>query len=169
VGLVTPVAVLACWAQLRRLDARLRVRDADIEVLHNVPMLRVLPEPTIEQLAAALDRVEVAPGQSVFEEGDHGERFYVIEAGCAEVARNGRTVRTLGPGESFGEIALLRDCVRTAGVSAGAGTPLRLGALPRNQFLTAVTGYPASATQSESVVAAHLESDRGAHVRDRRE
>ena len=67
--------------QLRRLDARMRVRDADIELLHNMPMLRALPQATIEQLAATLEHAEVAPGHAVFEQGDHGDHFYVVEAG----------------------------------------------------------------------------------------
>jgi Cyclic nucleotide-binding domain/Major Facilitator Superfamily len=158
VGLVTPIAVVACWAALRRLDARMRVRDADIELLHNVPMLRALPQATIEQLAAALDYAEIAPEHAVFEQGDPGEHFYVVEAGCAEVVRDGRAVETLRRGECFGEIALLRDSVRTASVSASANTPLRVGVLPRNPFLTAVTGYPASAIAGERVVTARLEA-----------
>jgi hypothetical protein len=158
VGLVTPIAALACGAELRRLDQRLRVRDADIELLHNVPMLRALPQPTIEQLAAALDHAEVASGHPVFEQGDPGDRFYVVEAGSAEVLRGGRAVETLRRGECFGEIALLRDCVRTASVIASAETPLRVSVLPRTPFLTAVTGYPASATAGERVVEARLEA-----------
>jgi hypothetical protein len=158
VGLVAPVAVAAWSTALRKLDVRLRVRDADIELLHHVPMLRVLPEPTIEQLAGALEHEEVAAGHAVFAQGDAGQRFYVIEAGCAEVVRDGRTVETLGRGECFGEIALLHDCVRTAGVSASAETPLSLSVLPRSPFLTAVTGYPASAVAGERVVTARLEA-----------
>jgi len=157
VGLVAPIAVVACSAQLRRLDARMRVRDADIDLLHNVPMLRVLPQATIEQLAAALDHAEVAPRQAVFEQGDHGDHFYVVEAGSAEVVHDGRPVETLTRGESFGEIALLRDSVRTASVSASADAPLRVSVLPRTTFLTAVTGYPASASAGAEVVAARLE------------
>jgi hypothetical protein len=158
VGVVTPLAVVACWAELRRLDARLRVRDADIELLHHVPMLRVLPQATIEQLAAALDHDEFAPGHAVFGQGEPGERFYVVEAGCAEVVRDGHAVETLRRGECFGEIALLRDCVRTAGVCASATAPLRVSVLPRAPFITAVTGYPASAVAGEQVVTARLDA-----------
>ena len=127
----------------------MRVRDTDIELLHNVPMLRVLPQPTIEQLAAALEHAEVAPGHAVFEQGDHGDHFYVIEAGSADVVHDGRPVETLTHGDSFGEIALLRDSVRTASVSASADAPLRVSVLPRTTFLTAVTGYPASASAGD--------------------
>jgi len=158
VGLVTPVAVAVRWAELRRLDVRMRVRDADIELLQNVPMLRALPEATIEQLAGALVHVEVAPGRAVFAQGDPGEDVYVIESGSAEVVRDGWAVATLGRGDCFGEIALLHEVVRTAGVSASADAPLRLSVLPRSPFLTAVTGYPASATAGERVVTERLDA-----------
>ena len=162
VGLLTPIAVAASWVELRRLDKRLQVRDADIELLQEVPMLRALPEATIEQLAAALVHAEVAPGHAVFEQGDPGERFFIVESGSAAVVRDGRTVTTLRRGDSFGEIALLRDTVRTAGVRACGPDPLRVSVLSRGPFLTAVTGYPASATAGERVVTAHLEADSAA-------
>jgi predicted MFS family arabinose efflux permease len=158
VGLVAPLAAGAGWAALRRLDARMQVRDADIELLQDVPMLRALPEATIEQLAAALEHAEIARGRAVFEQGEPGERFYVVEAGRAEVLRDGLTVETLGRGDGFGEIALLRDCVRTATVRASAEAPLCVSILLRRPFLTAVTGYPASATAGERVVSARLEA-----------
>ena len=59
-------------AALRRLDGRMRVRDADIEILRGVPMLAVLPAATIEQLGAGLDHAEFAPRQVVFEQGERG-------------------------------------------------------------------------------------------------
>jgi hypothetical protein len=95
VGLVAPVAVAAGWPALRRLDARMRVRDADIEILRAVPMLRALPAATIEQLGAALEHAVLAPGRAVFAQGAHGERFYIVESGRAEVIRDGRSVGTL--------------------------------------------------------------------------
>jgi CRP-like cAMP-binding protein len=64
-------------------------------------------------------------------------------------------------GIGFGEIALLRDCVRTATVRAGADARLRVTVLPRSSFLTAVTGYPASAEAGEHVVATRLEALHG--------
>jgi MFS family permease len=160
IGFVAPAAAVGCWAALRRLDARMRVRDADIELLHHVPMLRALPQPTIEQLAGALEHAEVARGQTVFESGDSGDSFYIVEEGSAEVLRGGKVIDTLVRGEGFGEIALLRDCARTATVRARPDAPLRVSVLSRNRFLTAVTGYPASAVAGEGVVSARLAADR---------
>ncbi len=159
IGCVAPAAVAVSWAALRRLDARMQVRNADIEILHHVPMLRVLPQATIEQLATALEHAEIEAGRVVFEQGAPGERFYVIEAGSAVVLRDGRAIRTLATGDSFGEIALLRECPRTATVRATSDGPMRVSMLPRTVFLTAVTGYPASADAGEQVASDHLSRD----------
>jgi CRP-like cAMP-binding protein len=152
VGLLAPAAVVACWPALRRINAGMRVRDADIEILREVGTLGALPATTIEQLGAGLTHAEFAPSQTVFEQGDHGDRFYVVESGGAEVVRGGRVVDTLGRGEGFGEIALLNDEPRTATIRATADEQLRVSVLERRAYLTAVTGYPASATAGAAVV-----------------
>ena len=59
--------------------------------------------------ARNLDHAHVPAGEAVFTQGDPGDRFYVIVAGEAEVFRDGRDYHTLRSGDSFGEIALLRD------------------------------------------------------------
>jgi CRP-like cAMP-binding protein len=159
IGLIAPVAVAASWRSLRRLDVQMRVRDADIELLRGVRMLRALPAATIEQLGAGLEHAEFAPRQAVFEQGERGERFYVVESGRAEVVRDGRVVGTLGRGDCFGEIALLRNQARTATIRASADANMRVSVLPRNTFLTAVTGYPASSAAGEEVVTARLDAD----------
>ena len=92
VGLLAPLAVAASWPALRRLDAGMHVRDADIEMLRRVRMLGALPAATIEQLAGGLEHAEFEPGHAVFEQGDPGECFYVVEVGSAEVVRDGRVV-----------------------------------------------------------------------------
>jgi MFS family permease len=153
VGLLAPLAVAASWPALRRLDGRMRIRDADIEILRAVPMLGTLPAATIEQLGAGLEHVEFGPRQAVFTQGERGDRFYVVETGRADVIRDGRIVNTLGRGDGFGEIALLDDRPRTATIRATPDAPLRLSVLERRSFLTAVTGYPASATTGREVVA----------------
>jgi MFS family permease len=159
IGVVAPLAVAASWPGLRRLDMRLHVRDADIEILRGVPMLGALPAATIEQLGAGLEHVEFSPRQTVFEQGDDGERFYVVESGRAEVLRDGDIVGTLGRGDCFGEIALLRNQPRTATIRASADASMRVSVLQRSQYLTAVTGYPASSAAGEEVVAARLKAD----------
>lgn len=153
VGLVAPFAVAVGRPALRRLDRDLLVRDADVEILRAIPMLRALPATTIEQLGSRLTHAEFAPGQVLFEQGDHPDGFYVVESGRAEVVRDGRVVNSLDPHEGFGEVALLGNEPRTATIRAGADAPLQVAILERPAFLTAVTGYPVSATVGHEVVA----------------
>ncbi|WP_336921945.1 MFS transporter [Aquipuribacter sp. SD81] len=153
VGLLAPVAVVLRHGALRRLDNELRVRDADIEVLRAVPMLQALPATTVEQLAADLEHTTHAPGATVVAQGEAGEEYFVVVSGRAEVVRDGRLVNVLERGAGFGDVALLADVPRTATVRAGADGPLRLAALRRSAFLTAVTGYPASAVAGRRSVA----------------
>jgi CRP-like cAMP-binding protein len=153
---LAPLAVAATWPALRRLDGRMRVRDADIEVLRSVQMLGALPVPTIEQLGGDLEHAAFAPRATVFQQGDPGERFYVVESGRAEVVRDGRLVRTLGRGECFGEIALLHDAPRTATVLAR--TEMELCVINRPTFLRAVSGYRSAAAEADAVATARLET-----------
>jgi CRP-like cAMP-binding protein/Zn-dependent protease len=71
-------------------------------------------------------------GERIVEQGDVGDAFYAIRSGRADVLKDGRTVATLGAGDHFGEVALLRDMPRTASVVASS--PLRAFRLEREGF-----------------------------------
>ena len=136
-------------------DEAVGVRDLDVGLLRKVPMLRALPLPSIEQLARGLEPVTVASGQTVFSQGDVGNRYYVIESGEVEVVGDGAVVTTLGPGDAFGEIALLRRTPRTATVVAR--TEARLQTLTSERFLPVVLGYTPSAREASAVVEVRLD------------
>jgi CRP-like cAMP-binding protein len=155
VGLLCPVLAVASWQRLRGMDQSIGVRDDDIDLLHRVPMLSVLPLPAIEQLARGLQPVDVAAGDVVFHQGDVGDHYFVIESGEADVIGDGQLVATLGPGVGFGEIALLRRVHRTATVRATSG--LRLKALSSDRFLPVVLGYTPSASEAGTVVESMLD------------
>jgi CRP-like cAMP-binding protein len=159
IGLLAPLAVLVARPALRRLDADMRVRDADVELLRVIPMLAGLPVASVEQLAAALEHTGVEPRQPVFRQGEPGDFFYVVRAGRAQVVQDGQLVRELGVGDGFGEIALLRDQPRSATVRGAGGARLELSRLRRSAFLTAVTGYPAAAVSARELVTHRLEAD----------
>jgi CRP-like cAMP-binding protein len=124
-------------------------------MLQGVAMLQTLPLPAIEQLARGLEPLEVPAGETVFRQGDIGDRYFVIESGEVEVFGDGKVITTLGPGQGFGEIALLRRVRRTATVRATR--PLRLHALGSEYFLAVVLGYPISARDAGSTVDSMLD------------
>ncbi|MET0829351.1 MAG: MFS transporter [Microbacterium sp.] len=158
IGLLCPVLAVASWRRLRRMDGSVDVLDLDIGLLQQVPMFHPLPLPAIEQLARGLEPVEVPAGQAVITQGEIGDRYYVIESGEADVLGDGRIVATLGPGEGFGEIALLRSTRRTATVVARSALQLR--ALGSDRFISAVLGYTPSAQAAAAGVDDQLDRYR---------
>jgi MFS family permease len=154
VGSILPVLALATRIPLLRLDDAAVDHGRELELLRSIPIFSPLSPPVLEGLAARLEPVLVGPGEAVVEQGDHGDRFYLVVSGEVEVAIDGKPQGTLGPGEHFGEIALLRDVPRTATVTAS--TDVELFALEREDFLAAVTGHSASAEAAEAVVGARL-------------
>ena len=154
IGLMTPAVAAFAWSRLVRVDEGLGAQADVIDRLRQVTMLRPLPISTIEHLARSVREESVEPGKTVIEQGQVGESFYVIIAGEVEVTANGRLLRVLSDGGSFGEIALLRDVPRTTTVRAR--TPLALYELDRRHFVPIVSGYSESAAEAETVVETRL-------------
>jgi MFS family permease len=153
-GLLLPVLALASWARLHAIDERALVPERELELLRGLPLFAPLPPATLEHLAASLVRVRAAPGMEITRQGEVGDRFYVVDEGELDVTIDGKPVSTLGAGDHFGEIALLREVPRTATVTAR--TDASLLALERDEFVSAVTGHPASREAADAVVAARL-------------
>jgi len=149
-GLVPPAAAALAWRRLRSIDGSIVRSDEQIAVLRQLVLFQRLPLPMIENLAARVSLRIVPAGVEVFHQGDASDFFYVIEDGQADVTGNGRVIRSLGPGECFGEIALLNDTPRTATVRAR--TLLRLHALSGPDFLLTVSSYSASAIEAQSLL-----------------
>jgi len=153
-GTLLPLSAGLTWRRIKALDENVIAPTREIELLHSIPIFKPLPAPALDQLASSLIPVTATAGSEVIRKGDHGDRFYILTSGEVEVVSEELGASTLGPGDYFGEIALLRDVPRTATVSAK--TDLQLYALERDEFLSAVTGDPASAEAADAVVASRL-------------
>jgi MFS family permease len=150
-GLALPVVALLVLRRIRSVDHDARLADpADVALLRGTPIFEPLGPASIERVARNLVPVEAGAGTVVIREGEPGDRFYVIEEGVVEVSRHGEQLAKLGPGDFFGEIALLRNVPRTATVTASGFASLR--SLDRAQFLAAVTGSPAGAVALADVM-----------------
>ncbi len=152
-GAFLPVLLVPLWPSLRRIDAEALIAVEPLELLRRIEMFAQLPEPVLERLAATATAVSVAADQVIVSRGEAGNHFYVIATGRALVELDDGT-RELGPGDFFGEIALLRDVPRTATVRASE--PVRLYAVERDDFIAAVTGHAPTLAAAGSVVVSRL-------------
>jgi MFS family permease len=154
-GVFLPAMGAFTWGQLRSLDARAQVPGQELSHLRSLPLFQPLAPPVLERLSWNLIPIEARAGAVVIREGDAGDRFYIITDGRAQVSVSGALLATLGPGDYFGEIALLRDVPRTATVTAE--DDLRLLALDRDEFLAAVTGSPVAAEAAQREASRRLD------------
>jgi MFS family permease len=135
VAVVLVVAALAPATRLRALDQFVPA-ESGLNAVRGHSLFAALPAPVIEGLARALSPEPTRPGQVVIAEGDVGDRFYLIAEGEFDVSVTGEHLRSLGPGDGFGEIALMRQVLRTATVVAR--TSGLLYALERQPFIDAL-------------------------------
>jgi len=152
-GSFLPVVTVVCWRLLARVDDGARVPAEQIAALRGVPFLSVLPLQTLEYLGTRLARVELPAGARLFAAGDEGDRFYVLTDGSLAVELPAGEKREHAPA-FVGEIALLRDIPRTAGVRATEDSVL--WALDRRDFLDALTGHARARSGAEDVAGARL-------------
>ena len=158
-GGLLPTVTALLWVRLRAIDYKVRVPTDRIELLRENPIFGALPPPAIEHLASKLVPRRAEAGSVVFRQGDPGDVFYIVESGRLAISIDGQQVSEVGPGEGFGEIALLRDVPRTATVAAleDAG----VFALDGDEFVAAVTGYAPSREAADAVIGARLASVSG--------
>jgi CRP/FNR family cyclic AMP-dependent transcriptional regulator len=93
-------------------------QSARIELLKQVPLFADLDRRDLEQVAESLKERTFGAGETVATEGERGVGFFIIQDGEARVSIAGEERRRLGPGDYFGEIALIAETDRTATVSA---------------------------------------------------
>lgn len=133
---------------------------------NSIPLFRDLNRIERASLVPQLDREDHRIGDVVVRQGDHGDSLYIILSGTVTVSRideNGERhhVAQLGPGECFGEVALLAGTPRTADVTAASD--LSLLRLSRNSFENLLTSNPAVSTHLSVLLAKRFSNDPTGH------
>lgn len=154
IGVAVAAIALLYWRPLRQMDRATVVGDASTELLTEVGIFEPLPLVLVEHLATRLTRNDYAAGEVVISEGQEGDTLHVIGEGTAAVTVAGSPRSDLGPHDTFGEIALLRETPRTATVTAGGA--LTTYSLQRADFLTAIQG---NCVPAESLASSRLGRD----------
>jgi MFS family permease len=148
------VATLVAWSRLVAIDAVALPPTRELSLLSAVPLFEPLSVAAKEHLASRLGARSVRAGATIVSEGEPGDYFYIVVEGHADVTIRGAHIRSQGPGDYFGEIALLRDVPRTATVTARE--QMELCTIRREDFLAVVTGHPAVRMAGEAVVRERL-------------
>ncbi len=154
-GVVVVSLVVVLVIRLRTTgDAPPAVEPSIIDALAIDPVFASLPAPTMERLGRTVTCRRTVAGTQIVEQGAEGDHYYVIVDGEFSVVKDGRPVNHLGPGGSFGEIALLRNVPRASTVTAI--TDAQLLVVDRADFLAAVTGHPGSLTTARGIAEEHV-------------
>jgi CRP-like cAMP-binding protein len=88
----------------------------DVKHLKEIALFDRLSKDQLAEVARQADEIDVEAGKRLVSEGRFGYEFFIIENGTAEVVHAGEHIADLGPGDFFGEMALLGDTVRNADV-----------------------------------------------------
>jgi CRP/FNR family transcriptional regulator, cyclic AMP receptor protein len=129
-------------------------KDNKLDHLGQVRLFRACSKKELQTIGRASDEVRVSSGKTLVEEGRTGHEFFLILDGKATVSRNGRKVATLGPGDYFGELALLDRGPRNATVTAD--TDMDVLVLGQREFSGVLDEVPTIAHKLLSSMAARL-------------
>lgn len=117
-----------------------RAQDQKLEMLSKVPLLSGLTSADIAKVGRICDEVDLPAGKVVIRQGAFAAEFYVIVDGTVSIERDGRALGTMGPGEFFGELAMLANIPRTA--TGTCVTDCRFLVLDARSFNQLLTDYP---------------------------
>ncbi len=114
--------------------------DAKLELLSKVPLLAGLDRHALEEVGRLADEVDLPAGRVAARQGSSGDEFFLIVEGTVRIERDGQLLRDLGPGDFFGELALLGHTGRTA--TATCVTACRLMVVGHREFHQLLTQFP---------------------------
>jgi CRP/FNR family transcriptional regulator, cyclic AMP receptor protein len=110
------------------------------DLVRGIPLFAELDDASITRLADEFIERSFEPGQEIATEGLGGLNFFVVESGEGTFSVHGKEVGTFGPGDSFGEVALVDKSARSATITAK--TPIRAYALPIWSFRPFIAEHP---------------------------
>ena len=111
-----------------------------VELIGKVPLFEQCSKRELEEVAKIADEIDLDAAKPLMREGDPGREFFVLLEGTAEVTRDGEQINTLGPGDFFGEIALISQGPRTATVTTTS--PVRALVITERSFRRLVEQSP---------------------------
>jgi CRP-like cAMP-binding protein len=114
--------------------------DQKLELLKRTPLLAGLSRRDLEEVGRLADEVDVPAGKVLMKQGDPGSEFFVIVDGAVRIERDGKVIRTLGPGEFFGDIALVVERPRMATATVDADSQLL--AVGHREFHSLMDRFP---------------------------
>lgn len=115
-------------------------KDIKTKLISGVPLFAQCSKAELQEIAAIADEIDIAEGKELTTEGSPGREFFVIIEGTASVAQDGDQINDLGPGDFFGEVALVKDTPRTATVTATS--PVRALVVTRQNFKRLIERQP---------------------------
>jgi CRP-like cAMP-binding protein len=130
--------------------------------LTEIPLFAELTLDQQERVARVFEELEVEEGATLLREGDFGYSMFAVTSGTADVVKDGQVLRTLGPGDVFGEIAVLAGGRRTATVVATS--PMTVVTVFNRDVWRLERDVPEVADALRSKVEAHVEDDGAANV-----
>jgi CRP/FNR family cyclic AMP-dependent transcriptional regulator len=129
-------------------------RDVFIDHLQQVSLFSACSRKDLQLVAKRAEDIHLAGGKAIVSEGETGHEFFAIISGTARVERHGRKIATLGPGDAFGELALLEKAPRNATVIAESD--MELVVLGQREFAGIVDEVPGFARKMLAGMAKRL-------------
>ncbi len=125
-----------------------------LELLRRVPLFAGCKGKALELIGQLADEVDVPGGYTLMREGTFGEEFFLIVDGRVRIERGGRTIKTIGPGDFLGEIALIDKGRRTA--TAVTEGPAKLFVLTHQGFNSLLDQSPTIRLEVMSALASRV-------------
>ncbi len=132
--------------------------NTKIDLIKSVPLFSGASKSELAEIAAIADEVDLPAGKTLIKEGETGREFFVLVDGTADVTQGGKKIgRIMGPGDFFGEIALISKAPRTATVTTTS--PVRALVITDRAFRQLLEHSPQIAVVALTALAERLAPD----------